>query len=166
MDSVLAFDPGVQATAMCCFTKGRIQSLILIPATAGHPRLFGIVDAVRRALPDVRPMATVIEYPEIYTSVRSWKGNPNNIRDLAAVAFAIATEVDYKYDHYPSLVLPRLWKGQVPKDCHHARILAGLTATQRRSVEAALAKVAPSLRHNLLDALGLALWRLSARVEK
>lgn len=166
MDSVLAFDPGLSHTAMCFFAEGEVKALTLIEKTAGHPRLFSMVDAVRRALPDIRPTCIVIEYPEIYVSSRAWKGNPNNIRDLAAVAFAIATEVDYKYDLYPAMPLPRQWKGQTPKDVHHARLKQGLTKGQWRVVLGALNAVTPSLRHNLWDALGLALWGLSYKVRK
>lgn len=162
MDSVLAFDPGVQNVAMCLLKAGKVARLELIEASEGQQRMFAMVDAVRRALPNQRPGKVVIEWPEIYTSTSAWKGNPNNIRDLAAVAFGVACEVEYKYDLYSVLALPRTWKGNLPKEVHHARILTGLSPAQRKAVNVALTKVAPSLRHNLWDALGLALWGLGA----
>jgi len=55
-------------------------------------------------------------------------------------------------------VAPSEWKGQVPKDIHHARILAVLTETERTALDEGVRGVAPSKQHNVLDAVGLGLW--------
>jgi hypothetical protein len=49
-------------------------------------------------------------------------------------------------------VKPREWKGQVPKDVHHARLVKTLTPDELAMVEAS---APPSLRHNVLDAVGI-----------
>jgi hypothetical protein len=49
-------------------------------------------------------------------------------------------------------VKPREWKGQVPKDVHHARLVKTLTPEELAMVEAS---APPSLRHNVLDAVGI-----------
>jgi hypothetical protein len=50
------------------------------------------------------------------------------------------------------LVQPRTWKRQVPKDIHNARTLKALTDAERRLVE--------GQRHDVIDAVGLGLWKL------
>lgn len=55
-------------------------------------------------------------------------------------------------------VEPAHWKGQVPKAIHHRRVLAGLTEAEIGAVELGCKNLAPSRRHNVLDAVGLGLW--------
>ncbi len=54
------------------------------------------------------------------------------------------------------LVTPAQWKGAVPKEVHQPRILAALTAAEQGVLDAA--KVAPTLKNNVVDAIGLGLW--------
>lgn len=56
------------------------------------------------------------------------------------------------------LVFPRTWKGTVPKPIHNKRVLAALTPE-----EVAVLPKRPRAKdhdHNLLDAIGLGLWKL------
>ena len=55
-------------------------------------------------------------------------------------------------------VEPARWKGQVPKDIHHARVWAELDNDEKDRVNLSLKGVAPSKRHNALDAIGLGCW--------
>jgi hypothetical protein len=50
------------------------------------------------------------------------------------------------------LVQPRTWKRQVPKSIHNDRTLKALTDDERRLAE--------GKRHDVLDAIGLGLWKL------
>ncbi len=58
----------------------------------------------------------------------------------------------------PEYVEPGQWKGATPKDISHARIWAALTADERALLAKAGEGVAPSKRHNIVDACGLGLW--------
>lgn len=55
-------------------------------------------------------------------------------------------------------VEPARWKGQLPKRVHHPRIMAALTSHERQIVAEGCCALAESLRHNVLDAVGLGLW--------
>jgi len=57
-------------------------------------------------------------------------------------------------------VKPREWKGQVPKDVHHARLVKTLTPDEMAMVERA---APPSLRHNVLDAIGIGKYWFQSR---
>ena len=90
----------------------------------------------------------ISEVPQVYRAGAS-KGDPDDLIQLAGVVgvfsalFAATTYTGVK---------PREWKGQVPKDVHHARLVKTLTPEELAMVEAA---APPSLRHNVLDAVGI-----------
>ncbi len=95
-----------------------------------------------------------IEMPVIYPK---GKVPPNDVVTLAASAGrwagrydALAVDVHY--------VKPAEWKGQVPKQIHHPRIWAALSARDQGVVHDSLKGVAPSKRHNVLDAIGIGQW--------
>lgn len=98
----------------------------------------------------------VIEKPQIYRG-RLQKGDPN---DLITLAIQVGRYVE-RFSRVASrveLVLPATWKGQVPKEIHHPRIMNTLNETERPVIEAV--KCAKSLRHNIIDAVGLGIWFL------
>jgi len=97
------------------------------------------------------PLAVVVELPRIY-SVRHWKGDPNDLLDVAAVAGAAATLGE------PRFVTPQQWKGRVPKPIHHKRIRAVLSADELAVFVTAEDAIPKSLAHNVLDAIGIGLW--------
>lgn len=95
-----------------------------------------------------------IESPVIYPHS---KANPNDIIRLALNAGG--WEGRYDVLGVPvSFVEPSKWKGQVPKDVHHARVWAALAPAEQAIVDAAVRARPASKRHNILDAVGLGLW--------
>lgn len=50
---------------------------------------------------------------------------------------------------------PEEWKGQIPKDVTHKRLETRLSPAERFRLDATLKAVAPSVRHNALDAVAL-----------
>ena len=97
---------------------------------------------------DNRPDYFISEVPQVYR-VGASKGDPDDLIQLAGVVgvfSALFTATTY------TGVKPREWKGQVPKDVHHARLVKTLTPEELAMVEAA---APPSLRHNVLDAVGI-----------
>lgn len=95
----------------------------------------------------------VSEYPQVYRAGTS-KGDPDDLLQLASVVATFASNIVAK-DYLA--VRPREWKGTVPKDVHHARVLKALDDHEKLIVEAS---APPSLRHNVFDAVGIGLWWL------
>lgn len=65
---------------------------------------------------------------------------------------------------FPRLVTPHAWKGTLPKSVHHARVWAALTAEEQAIVSVAGKGMAPGLRHNMLDAIGLLLFLIDRKL--
>lgn len=89
-----------------------------------------------------------IERPQVYP--RS-KTNPNDLITLAIQVGRIIERVGLP----TQTVLPREWKGQVPKGVMCRRITQALTPQER----ALLPGLPPSKLHNVLDAVGIGLWK-------
>lgn len=150
---ILAIDPGVHRHAWALIGKGLLDC--------------GIGERFPRDINRV-----VIEMPRIYPKARS-KVPPNDIVDLAyaagvAVGGIIAGDPNVKVQ----VVTPREWKGTIPKTKKwdryiiHKRIAQWLTPPERIVYVKALEQVAPSLRHNIVDAVGIGLWAYGFRFNK
>ena len=98
----------------------------------------------------------LIEHPRVYPGSAQQKGDLNDLLDVVAVGAAIAA-------HTPNVVtvFPADWKGNVPKDVMTERIRRALTDEERARIE----KCPASLMHNVLDAIGIGLWKLG-RINK
>ena len=95
-----------------------------------------------------------IEAPVIYP--RS-KADPSDILKLARDA----GEWGGIYKVLVALVRyvePAEWKGQLPKDVCHARMWLKLSEEEKAIVDAACRGLAPSKRHNVLDAVAIGVW--------
>jgi hypothetical protein len=57
-----------------------------------------------------------------------------------------------------ALVAPRTWKGNIPKAIHNERVLGALTAAERATLPKR--PRAKDFDHNMIDAVGIALWQL------
>lgn len=100
----------------------------------------------------------IIERPQVYRSSKS-KGDPNDLITLAIGVGQMKERLE-SCGATVELVLPATWKGQIPKDIHHRRILGLLAPTEKTRLDACLSGVAAGIRHNVLDAVGLGLWFL------
>lgn len=137
---LLAIDPGAD-TGWAYFEKKKLTKCGL-----GAPPVVGVTEVL-------------IEKPTLYP--RS-KARSSDVITLAVRAGecggaygSLGVAVEY--------VEPRTWKGQVPKDVHHARIWATLAQDERLVVDRAVSGLAPSKRHNVLDAVGLGLYGVGRR---
>lgn len=96
--------------------------------------------------------AFVFEVPQIYRGAQL-KGDPDDLLQLVGVEAWVAgllracRVVGYR---------PREWKGQVPKDVHVRRIENTLTDEEK----ACMQKCPASLRHNMLDGIGIGLFHV------
>ena len=136
--SYLAIDPG--AHSGWAFWRSAQE---LIACGSGDPRL----------LPGMVAKAVIIERPEIY-GARFMKGDPNL---LVTLAIGVGRYVEYYESRGArvALVLPKAWKGQIPKPIHHARLEASFSPHERATVAEGLKYVAKSHHHDVLDAVGL-----------
>jgi hypothetical protein len=99
----------------------------------------------------------LIEKPQVYRAVSS-KGNPNDLITLAILVGRYAERLTLA-GVCVDLVTPASWKGQIPKDVHHARVVSGLSAAEVAILDrGAIRPRAKTRDHNVLDAVALAKW--------
>jgi hypothetical protein len=117
-----------------------------------------LVDCGIGSPPRRRYQGVLIERPRIYPHGRT--KNPNDVLSVAINAGewagyyrALGCPVTY--------VEPAKWKGQIPKDVHHARIFAKLTPKEQGIMLGCAEGIARSKRHNMVDAVGLGLFQVS-----
>lgn len=58
----------------------------------------------------------------------------------------------------PEYIEPATWKGSTPKEISQSRTWAKLDPDERAVLDKAGSGVAPSKRHNIVDAVGIGLW--------
>ncbi len=108
-----------------------------------------------QALPKFTIRKLIIEDQQIY------KRSPINAHSLLAVARVVGAVLAYYNFPTFDLVSPAKWKGQLPKDVCNRRTLSKLTESELRQLE--IAPCPPSLKHNLIDAVGIGLWATKRR---
>ena len=150
-DMLASIDPGVNGAGLAIW-DGRelIRACYVSPMPFCRPdRLCRVAYQteieISRTTVDVLPR--VIELPRVYPGAR--KNDPNDLVDLACVAGALGNE-------FTEYVYPRTWKGQVPKVVMGKRIMSRLSEGEKWNIE----KCPESLKHNVLDAIGIGLWKL------
>lgn len=153
---LMTLDPGLRGCGIAYWDANGVlldARYLKNPVKAGRgpAAWFGYVDAYGRACLPSTVEHFVSEEPQVYVgSART--GDPDDLIQLAGVVGVfVGTVVAKSYLG----VKPRGWKGSVPKDVHHARLTKTLDAYELALVEAS---TVPSLRHNVLDAVGLGKW--------
>jgi hypothetical protein len=145
----VTIDPGLTTGWAIWTQSGLVACGLDDPRSSPHHLVVVPADDDRETIGDVW-----IEDPVIYP--RS-KARPADIMALKGNAYRWAGRYDV-FGVYVHFVEPAQWKGQTPKDIHHSRIWARLTLDEREVVNEAARGMAPSKRHNMLDAVGLGLW--------
>ncbi len=132
---MICVDPGVKACGVAIFEGGWLQRAFYAP---------------KEKCKLLKSEQLIIEMPRIYPGSGQQKGDLNDLLNLATV-------VGYAEAHFKQAerVYPATWKGQVPKKIMTARILASLTVAERARIQSAGAKT-----HNIVDAIGIGLWKL------
>ena len=91
-----------------------------------------------------------------------WYGKDNKVdaNDLISLGVFVGQlkQLYESRDAMVGLVLPVTWKGTVPKKIHNERVLDALTSEERLRLPFRLR--AKDYDHNMLDAVGLGLWKL------
>jgi hypothetical protein len=150
MTHLVSLDPGLRGCGVAWWhASGNLTHVAYlrnpVKKCDGPAALMGYDSVV---LYDNRPDYFISEVPQVYRAGAS-KGDPDDLIQLAGVVGVFSAL--FSATTYTG-VKPREWKGQVPKDVHHARLVKTLTPEDLAMVEAA---APPSLRHNVLDAVGI-----------
>lgn len=149
MTLLVAIDPG-ETTGWSFYQDG---ALVEAGVAVGSPP--ALPAAVYLELNQNRDCSeAVIEKPQTYPM------SPVDANDLITLGILVGEWKEYLHRHGADveLALPRTWKGTVPKDIHHRRVLARLTAEEKTRLPKR--PRAKNYDHNMLDAVGLGLWKL------
>jgi hypothetical protein len=152
-EALLALDPGFrkkQRNLGCALFEAEELSFADVVGEIHHVPWIGYAPQHLRS----RSRA-VIEMPRWYP--REHEIDVNDLLDLACLVGRLQGRLEEKGVDV-ELVYPRTWKGTVPKDIHNKRVLAALSKE-----ELALLPKRPRAKdfdHNLLDAVGIGLWKL------
>lgn len=156
---LLAVDPGVRACGVALFEDEQLVAAdwVRTKEEALPKAADALATAVGRwaqragsGFPDY----VVIERPKVYEN-REHEVDKDDLISLAIVAGAV-WEGLAGFARDGEFVLPREWKGQVPKDVHNARVMKHLEPEERAIVHRV--KCTPKQIHNVIDAVGLGLW--------
>ncbi len=160
--SMLCVDPGLRGCGVAFFRAGTLIRAGYVTSSAIEGRGYAAHKAMARALVDaygyVGLSRLVIEHPRIYPGAAQQKGDLNDLLDLVGVGAAVAA--NYPVTEVETL-FPSDWKGNVPKEVMTARISRAIANEERAGIE----KCYASLTHNVLDAIGIGLFKLG-RINK
>ena len=173
---LLSIDPAVTHFAYAHFERapaGNSQVLIACGLVRFNDfeELTLLADIVKRTAVGGMSMnqtgdAVVIEKPQVYAQ-RNWKGDPNDLIDVALTAGIVAGVFDCRFNEF---VRPHEWKGNAPKEVIEKRVVTVLEVNELKALAAAqdLPKrklVTARMMHNVVDAVGIGLWKLN-RLQK
>ena len=154
----LSIDPGLRGCGVSLFNKKQLIKAVYVKSTEqvkrGPEAWLAMAQAILDSLPGVKVTHLVVEVPQVYNQAY-WKGDPADLIELAGVDGAITVAVGATNNYG---FLPREWKGQVPKDIHNKRVEAKLSVEELATIESTA-----TVRHNVVDAVGLGLWFLGRR---
>ena len=144
MGALIAIDPG-RTTGWALFLFGELESA---GWKTDQEMLLEPIHSASYA--DV-----VLEVPRIYP--RKGKGDQNDLIDLAVLVGDLRGYYRRRGGNV-LLVPPRKWKGTVPKGIHNERVLDALKSHEKKRLPRR--PRAKEYDHNMVDAVGLGLWKL------
>lgn len=161
-EGLLAIDPGVRVAGYAIYKRKELLRCGLVEAPSKISQIEAIIHNCKQILwawnevygINSIPEFLVIERPQIYQQA-FLKGDPNDLTWLAYMGGILTSQFNCEK---PFLPLPREWKGQVDKEVMNNRILESLPKREKEYVIMTLQEIKSSLRHNVLDAVGLGKW--------
>jgi hypothetical protein len=157
MSTLLALDPGIRGCGVALFRDYTLTAAAYLknPVTKGDEPEAVLAMANEVVQWDLKHGALdlIFEHPRIYTVSKS-KGDNNDLLPLVGVDYAVAVHFGRGFVRR---VYPQEWKGTMPKDVCHARVISRLTESERKVLDSALT-VAGSKGHNVVDACGIGLF--------
>lgn len=154
MTTLLAIDPGVKNLGWAAFDRCCLRACGLSRATAPAQH----AENVHEGWPCMRaPMEVVLE------QMTTRGGTAIRAEDLLRVSEVGAFVAGSMRPAVFRLVPVMAWKGSIPKDIHHRRVLAVLRGVEQVRLNRDLEKIPKSLQHNVIDAVGLGLYGVGRR---
>jgi hypothetical protein len=147
-NTIIAIDPG-KDLGWAVIREGKLSKAGLVKSDLEHLEAKFV-----RAVPEYAFDVAVIEIPQVYQQT-FWKGDPNDLISVALTAGVVVAALSRRGTKI-ELVKPHAWKGTRPKDVDN-KFTEGLLSTEEA---AALGK---KRNHNILDAIGIGLWRAGRR---
>ena len=166
-EGLLAIDPGIKACGWAIFKENRYMASGLARPFSTHDLLEALKETTNiifnkwedfmsgTKMPDI----LVIEKPQIYQQ-KHLKGDPNDLMPLGILAGAVWIRMVPNRCVMP---LPKEWKGQTPKDVMSRRTISQLDRQERDLLKDDVERIPSYLRHNVYDAIGIALWEITKR---
>lgn len=156
-DVLLAVDPGIRACGAALFLRSTLVNAALVRSSASVEdsaplRCAGVANAVRRWSWTYVDLL-IVEWPQVYRAGRVKRGaDSNDLLLVSGVCAALATV----YRHVPTrAVLPREWKGTLPKEVACERVIGRLSPDERAVVD--VLRLPKSSVNHVLDAVGIGL---------
>lgn len=156
---IIAVDPGKHAIGWAVFANAR-------PSAFPNPSDWGLVDCGYTAMGKLTDVShardcdeVVIEIPQVYMQ-RQWKGNPNDLIDVAFMA-GMSACIFGRCTKTITTIRPHTWKGSRPKKVCNRVTRDTLTEHEHSIVNAV--ELSASKRHNMMDAIGIGLWKVGRR---
>jgi hypothetical protein len=162
MTTILAVDPGLRGCGVACFDQaptiyGSTEMLVWAKYVRNPVREGDSAAAIAAMAREVgrhsifEPVDLLaVEFPQVYQGSKA-KGDPRDLLTLAAIDGGILLSVSHREARR---YFPREWKGQVDGDVMLDRILARLSPSEVGRIE----RCPESLRHNVIDAIGIGLF--------
>lgn len=157
---VFAVDPGWNVTGWAWFVNKKLEACGIVKVDGDLGDFIFNLQNVRADLSPIFAGApcVVVEVPLIRPE-RVERAEPNDLMKLALVAGAAAAVMDSPAN--TRTVHPSSWKGGRPKKVDNPYTLGLLSKAESAIYKEAEAPA--SLRHNMIDAIGLGLWALRRR---
>lgn len=162
---ILSVDPGLRGIGAALFAPdtGKLlyAAYLRNPETSGDgaKAWFALADHCYEVLKaKAKELQRPIDVYVVELMMRRYKDIRTDVNDLiqvaaagAAVGAALPVKAAYSYP-------ASTWKGSVPKKIHNVRILNALSPEERAIYDAE--PTASSLKHNIVDAIGIGLYHL------
>lgn len=152
--NLITIDPG-NKTGVALFRDGSLIDCGLLRCDVKTQMVALIINSVCEKDP---PARAVIEMPRIYKRT-NWEGDPNDLIKVAKLAGLFVGCIS-KWCPVQE-VFPQDWKGQRPKTVDNKFTWSLLDKSERAVFKAQ--KVPKSYEDNVLDAIGIGLWKVGRR---
>ncbi len=164
---IIGIDPGIERCGVAVLRAGRLAAAGLpkAPATRGEGEIVRVAAVAQAVVDFLISVATAgelshacvtLEWPRIYLAGKS-KAPGADILLLSAVDGAIAGRLA-PYGCELASIPPDRWKGQTKDNVMAGRIVGRLDDAECRLLADVMQPIAQGLRHNVTDAVGIALW--------
>ena len=156
---LIAFDCGLAYVGGALFEGNRLLECYYIEtgidARDAAEQTADLVGKIHELFkPYLEDALIVVEYPEQYSQTPAPR---SSVQGLACTGGGIVSVLK-RPSNRVEFVLPKTWKKQVPKDIMLDRIVSKLDTTEKTLLDAK--EYAKYKKHNVIDAIGLGLYKL------